>query len=512
MLRVLREAGLLHALEEAMTTTDIYGLNSGQGLPGLGPKRPTRPEDVLGLRLGGTAVTDTGLKELVGLKNLRRLDLQTTRVTDAALKTLATFENLEDLSLGHTQVTLAGLKGLAGLTNLRKLDLQGTRVTDAGMKELTALTNLRSLNLQGTRVTDAGMKELTALTNLRSLNLWSTLVTNAGLKELAGLQNLQDLVVGGEAPAELQGGGVTGAGLKELLELKRGPIVKASKGPHLLITSPAFLGYQIFRVNLDGSGRTQLTVEGTGASDPALSPDGKRIAYVANAQLCVMNADGSGGRPVAKSADIATLAPSWSPHGKEIAFTIYYRGATGGSFRSQLYVVDADGRNLRSVGNVGGMLPAGSADGKRLLFASMDERGGLSVMDVNGTNVRELVKDALMGAWSPDGQSLAYVILGPGGPGHDRPAESAGLYVARADGSMPRRLRTCAAAETFLAPQWSADGKRLFFTRTIQKSERERGAAVYAIDIDGRNYHRVTAGDTVEYLGGSFGICMLLGL
>jgi Leucine-rich repeat (LRR) protein len=488
MLRVLREAGLLHALEEAMTTTDIYGLNSGQGLPGLGPKRPTRPEDVLGLRLARSAVTDTGLKELVGLKNLRRLDLQTTRVTDAGLKTLATFENLEDLNLGHTQVTLAGLKGLAAFKNLRKLDLQGTRVTDAAMQELTALTNLRALNLR------------------------HTLVTNAGLKELAGLPNLQDLLVGGEAPAGLRGGGVTTAGLKELQELKRGPIAKASKGPHLLITSAAFLGHQIFRINTDGSGRTQLTVEGTGASDPAPSPDGNLIAFVAGGQLCVMNADGSGGKRVAKRADIATLAPSWSPDGKQIAFTIYYRGATGGSFHSQLYVVDANGRNLRSVGNVGGMLPAWSPDGKRLLFASMDGRGGVSVMDVNGTNVRELVKDALMAAWSPDGQSLAYVILGPGGPGHDRPAESAGLYVARADGSMPRCLRTCDPAENFLAPRWSADGKRLFLTRTIWKSERERGAAVYAIDIDGRNYHRVTAEDTVEYLGGSFGIAMLLGL
>ena len=117
-----------------------------------------------------------------------------------------------------------------------------------------------------------------------------------------------------------------------------------------------------------------------------------------------------------------------------------------------------------------------------------------------------------MGAWSPDGKSLAYVILGPGWRRHDRPAESAGLYVARADGSMPTCLRTCDPAENFLAPQWAADGKRLFITRTIWKSERERGAAVYTIDIDGRNYHRVTGGDTVEYLGGSFGIAMLLGL
>jgi hypothetical protein len=41
------------------------------------------------------------------------------------------------LELGGTRVTDAGLKELAGLTGLRWLDLRGTRVTDAGVDELS---------------------------------------------------------------------------------------------------------------------------------------------------------------------------------------------------------------------------------------------------------------------------------------------------------------------------------------------------------------------------------------
>ena len=110
-------------------------------------------------------------------------------------------------------------------------------------------------------------------------------------------------------------------------------------------------------------------------------------------------------------------------------------------------------------------------------------------MDVDGTQVRELVKDALMGAWSPDGQWLAYVKFTSRRVGS--------LYVARADGSQTKQLRR--SREVLFGPQWSADGKRLFFTRQLESEP----AAVYAIDIDGRNYRRVTSGDSAEYLGGT---------
>ncbi len=48
-------------------------------------------------------------------------------MTDAGLKELAGLKNLQSLSLGRTKVTDVGLKELAGLKSLQTLDLYNTR-------------------------------------------------------------------------------------------------------------------------------------------------------------------------------------------------------------------------------------------------------------------------------------------------------------------------------------------------------------------------------------------------
>jgi Tol biopolymer transport system component len=54
-------------------------------------------------------------------------------------------------------------------------------------------------------------------------------------------------------------------------------------------------GVDIFIANADGSSETNVTNDNTVPNQyPAWSPDGTRIAFVKNAELWVMNADGSG--------------------------------------------------------------------------------------------------------------------------------------------------------------------------------------------------------------------------
>ena len=57
------------------------------------------------LDLSETQITDAGLKELVGLKNLQTLKLGFTRVTDAGLVTLRALPRLRSLYLWQTDVT-----------------------------------------------------------------------------------------------------------------------------------------------------------------------------------------------------------------------------------------------------------------------------------------------------------------------------------------------------------------------------------------------------------------------
>src|SRR5262245_30775574 len=147
------------------------------------------PVGALG-KLDRAKVTDAGLKQLAGLKNLSALYLASTKVTDAGLRELTGLENLSTLDLSGTKVTDAGLKALAPLKNLSALYLVHNEVTDVGLRELVGLAKLSVLHLSFTKVTDAGMKELAKLKNLTELQLSFTKVTDAGLKELAWLTNL----------------------------------------------------------------------------------------------------------------------------------------------------------------------------------------------------------------------------------------------------------------------------------------------------------------------------------
>src|SRR5262249_54974808 len=92
----------------------------------------TKGKPIVGVDLGDTTVTDPGLKELAGLKQLQTLYLG-TKVTDAGLKHLAGLKQLHSLYLSDTRVTNAGLKHLAGLKQIQRLGLWGTGVTEAGL-------------------------------------------------------------------------------------------------------------------------------------------------------------------------------------------------------------------------------------------------------------------------------------------------------------------------------------------------------------------------------------------
>ena len=313
----------------------------------------------------------------------------------------------------------------------------------------------------------------------------------------------------------------------------RSVIAQEGKGDVLLITAHPTEGggaySRIFCVKADRFGRNVLTPEKAFAADPALSPDGKRIAFVAVAGdlfatptdmgLYVMNADGSGRKRLAENelGDRTPAAPHWSPDGKRIAFCTRPQGRSQHKYR--LYVVGADGQNLKRLDTVEAFAPVWSPDGKRLLITRLYDRGtrrwnpGLCTVDVDGTNLRELVPWGFTGAWSPDGKSLAFTAMSWPREGKVE-AEPGGLFVAHADGSNPKRIvqlgkqgfhKTEPALLHFFGFQWSRDSNRLFFSRVGQRDNDLAKTlspwTIYVIDADGRNLRQVTAADTPEYLG-----------
>jgi hypothetical protein len=104
-----------------------------------------------------TGITDKDIALLAPLKKqLVWLKLGGTAISDSALQVVGQCVNLYSLWLNHTAITDAGLKALQPLKNLQTLNLVGTAVTAKGLLQLQELKNLRSLYLYQTRISSTG--------------------------------------------------------------------------------------------------------------------------------------------------------------------------------------------------------------------------------------------------------------------------------------------------------------------------------------------------------------------
>ena len=138
----------------------------------------------------------------------------------------------------------------------------------------------------------------------------------------------------------------------------------------------------------DGSARRQLNqVYG---EYPAWSPDGKKIAFdhldfdsgSSDWDIWVMNADGSGARPLIAS-DASEQGPSWSSDGRTIAYGSN-RGSSSSSTR--IWLARADGSGQRLLSRRIGERPVWSKRGGSVLFTAEQ----LFVLRRDGTDLRSI--------------------------------------------------------------------------------------------------------------------------
>ena len=80
--------------------------------------------------------------------------------TDSDLRFVGELTEIKALWLDDTDITDTGLRRLEELTQLAHLSLRDCNISDAGLEHLKGLTVLRIVNLSGTKVTDEGMSAL----------------------------------------------------------------------------------------------------------------------------------------------------------------------------------------------------------------------------------------------------------------------------------------------------------------------------------------------------------------
>jgi len=180
----------------------------------------------------------------------------------------------------------------------------------------------------------------------------------------------------------------------------------------------------IYAINPDGSGITELVSDQTGDFDPAWSPDGTRIAFTSvrdgTRQIYVLNlSDNSINALTSSSTDRQlpdwSAQPAWSPTGTRIIYTAHSRLTDA----LQIRVMNDTGHGqtlLIPRGNLlWNFLPDWSADGKAILFS--ETRGNQLLGWLMRFDFENQAIDAVHmragtfgthGDYSPDGSMVVY--------------------------------------------------------------------------------------------------------
>ncbi len=263
---------------------------------------------------------------------------------------------------------------------------------------------------------------------------------------------------------------------------------------------------EIYLMNPDGRRVRRLTKDPEYDSAPAWSPDGQKITFasfrdlhrprgVILAELYVMNADGTNPINLTQSPAKLDSASSWSPDGKQIAFTSAENLKWNNGSRWNIWVMEADGGNPRDLTNhdAEDRSPDWSPDGQQIAFASDRNRDWefennvignweVFVMNANGANPINLTNHLATDDspdWSPDGKRIAFV---------SNRDENSEVYVMNADGTNPINLTNHPAADS--SPAWSPDAKQIAFS-TNRDGDWEKKPndnwEVYVMNADGDN-------------------------
>jgi dipeptidyl aminopeptidase/acylaminoacyl peptidase len=291
--------------------------------------------------------------------------------------------------------------------------------------------------------------------------------------------------------------------------------------------------------DLQTGASTRLGADGSGASSPRWSPDGKWIAFTGrvgdSSGVAVARADGSEVRLVATTRGTNAVLPragnhlAWSPDGMRLAYTSTAAGpeadANGDPMvitryaykptasegltrfndnrRTHIYVVDVATRQVKQVteGTRDEHSISWSPSGDEIAYASNPEPDpdrvfhlDLFAVNVASGKIRTIVHRRTVEtspAWSPDGRMIAYLGTKRELQSSETNMENAHVWVANADGSNQREIGSV-IDNSEGPPAWSADGKAVY---TVVA---ERGIAhLYRLPLAGGPAQLVIGGDRV---------------
>jgi Tol biopolymer transport system component len=198
----------------------------------------------------------------------------------------------------------------------------------------------------------------------------------------------------------------------------------------------------IFLMNGDGSGQTNLTNSGLEDRDPIFFPQGERILFSRDYNYFTMNLDGSEIVQLTNdNTEIHRRSHVITPDGSKI---VYILGDDMGMY-SHIYIMDMDGSNPTNLsGNSSNnMSPDISPDGSIIVYSS---DSNITTTDLIGNN-KTVLSVGTYPKFSPDGQLILYEYDG-------------NLFTMNIDGSNQIQLTSDGSN---IEPLFSPNGDKIIF-------------------------------------------------
>lgn len=243
---------------------------------------------------------------------------------------------------------------------------------------------------------------------------------------------------------------------------------------------------RVWVVDSDGANPRAVTPRGM---SPSWHPSGRYLAYHVleedRHRLAITDLVTGAQRSLTNTHGVQDNTPAISPDGRSVAFT---RNVEETASQTDLFVMPFEGGRVMRVSVARGsinMAPSWSPDGRRLVFSSdRSGRNEIYISDADGTNVSLLTADAFGErnnradpSWSPDGRLVAYSSL----VGGRRQILTINLR--------DRAVSQVTSEGQNDTPAWAPDGRHLVFTSTRSGTEQ-----LWVVDTETGRSRQLTRG------------------
>jgi TolB protein len=242
----------------------------------------------------------------------------------------------------------------------------------------------------------------------------------------------------------------------------------------IVFISSVSSGKEVFVCDFDGYGPTQITQNRGINLSPAMSYDGKWVAYTSYAKgkpdLYIQNISDNRISIVDKKG--MGISPAWVPGKFELAASLSFSGDP------EIYLLTGTGKVINRLTDSPGIdvSPTWSPDGNKMAFVS--RRGGTPQIYVQNMNSGQAERLTFQGnnntqpEWSPKGDKIIYTALAKG--------NGFNICVVGANGTGLMQLTSAQGDNE--SPSWSPDGSMIAFSSTREGTSRIYVMTAYGAD------------------------------